>query len=73
VIPVAPFFFLGGSAAIVTSLALAAAALFGLGGGISLLTGRGALFSGARQMLLGLAAAGITFAVGRLLSVAVGG
>jgi VIT1/CCC1 family predicted Fe2+/Mn2+ transporter len=73
IIPVLPFFFLSGSAAVAASLSLAAVALFGLGGGISLLTGRGAIFSGLRQMILGLAAAGITFGIGRLLGIAVTG
>lgn len=71
IIPVLPFIFFGGNTAIVTSLALAGVALFGLGAGISLLTGRGVAFTGARQMVLGLAAAGITYAIGSLLGVAV--
>jgi VIT1/CCC1 family predicted Fe2+/Mn2+ transporter len=31
------------------------------------------LYSGARQVLIGLAAAGITFGIGRLIGVAVAG
>jgi VIT1/CCC1 family predicted Fe2+/Mn2+ transporter len=69
-VPVAPFLLLDGWAAVGASLSFAAAALFGLGGGISLLTGRAAIFSGTRQMTLGLAAAAVTFGVGRLLGVA---
>jgi len=42
-------------------------ALFGVGAGISLLTGRGVLYSGVRQVLFGVLAAGITFGLGRML------
>lgn len=73
VIPVIPFLLLAGGAAVAASLSLAAVALFALGLGVSLLTGRGAVKSGVRQMALGLSAAGLTFAVGRLLGVAVAG
>jgi vacuolar iron transporter family protein len=38
-----------------------------------LLTGRGALFSGARQLIFGLLAAGVTFLLGRLIGAAIGG
>jgi hypothetical protein len=31
------------------------------------------LYSGARQVLIGFAAAGITFAIGRLIGVSIGG
>ena len=73
VVPVMPFLFLHFGAAVATSVALSAVGLFGLGTGIALITGRGVPFSGARQTLLGLAAAAITFGVGRLLGVAVSG
>jgi VIT1/CCC1 family predicted Fe2+/Mn2+ transporter len=36
-------------------------------------TGRGALRSGLRQLLLGFAAAGVTYGVGRLIGVALSG
>jgi len=52
---------------VVVSAALAAAALFGVGAGISLLTGRGVLYCGLRQILFGLLAAGITFGLGRVI------
>jgi len=73
IVPVAPFLFLGGATAVVSSVALSALGLFGIGAAITLLTGRGVLYSGMRQVLIGLAAAGITFAIGRLIGVAVGG
>jgi VIT1/CCC1 family predicted Fe2+/Mn2+ transporter len=70
VIPVAPFFALGGAAAVGASVALSALALFAIGAGTSLFTGRGVLFSGARQLAIGIAAAAITFGVGRVIGVA---
>ena len=66
-IPVVPFFFLSGSRGVMVSAAFAALALFGIGAGISLLTGRGVLYSGVRQVLFGVLAAGITFGLGRML------
>jgi len=73
IFPVAPYFGLVGLAALAASLAASAVALFLIGAGTSLFTGRGVLFSGARQLVVGLAAAGVTFGVGRLIGVAVAG
>ena len=67
VIPVAPFFFLSGVEGVVVSAVLSALALFGIGAGITLLTGRGVLYSGVRQVIFGLIAAGITFGLGRII------
>ena len=66
-IPVVPFFFLSGSWGVMVSAAFAAVTLFGIGAGISLLTGRGVLYSGVRQVLFGVLAAGITFGLGRVI------
>lgn len=73
IIPVIPFFFLTGGAAVFTSLGLAAIGLFVLGAATALVTGTGVPKTGARSLLLGLAAAGITYFIGSLLGVAVGG
>jgi len=73
IFPVAPYFGLVGLAALAASLAASAVALFLIGAGTSLFTGRGVLFSGARQLVVGLAGAGVTFGVGRLIGVAVAG
>ena len=73
VVPLLPFLLLGGPAAVWTSLALSGAALFGTGAAITLFTGRPVLWTGARQLALGLLAAGAVFGVGRLLGVALGG
>ena len=67
VLPVLPFLFDAGAAAIAVSALLSAIGLFVLGAGITLLTGRSLLFSGVRQVLLGLVAAVITFGVGTLI------
>ncbi len=72
IIPVAPYFFLGGAAAVVTTVSASALALFGIGAMITVMTGRSALFSGVRQLLIGLAAAGVTFGIGSLIGAAVG-
>ena len=66
-IPVVPFFFLSGGWGVMVSAAFAALALFGVGAGIALLTGRGVLYSGVRQVLFGVLAAGITFGLGRVI------
>ena len=73
IIPVLPFFVLTGMAAVIVSLVLSTIGLFAIGAGITLFTGRGLLFSGGRQVLFGLAAAGITYAIGHLIGVSIGG
>ena len=70
-LPVAPFLFFAGKTAVIASLAMSTLALFVIGAGITLLTGRGVLFSGFRQVLIGLAAAGVTYGIGHLLGGAV--
>jgi VIT1/CCC1 family predicted Fe2+/Mn2+ transporter len=71
-IPVIPFLF-GGGWTVPVSLGLSLVALFAVGAGVSLLTGRGLLFSGFRQLGLGLAAALITYTIGSLIGVTVAG
>ena len=70
-IPVLAYLVASGAPALVASLVLSLAALFAVGAGVSLLTGRSVLFSGARQVLIGAAAAGVTFAVGSIIGVSV--
>jgi vacuolar iron transporter family protein len=72
VIPVLPFMFTSGLTAITLSVAGSAAGLFLIGAAITLFTGRNVWFSGFRQVFFGLAAAAITFGIGRLIGVAVG-
>jgi VIT1/CCC1 family predicted Fe2+/Mn2+ transporter len=73
IVPVFPFFFLSASGAVITSLACSAAALFLIGAGITLLTGRSVWYSGARQLAFGIVAAGLTYSVGRLLGAQISG
>jgi VIT1/CCC1 family predicted Fe2+/Mn2+ transporter len=70
-VPLLPFFFVDGAAAVLASLGASAAGLFVLGAAITLLTGRSAAFSGLRQLAFGLGAALATFGIGRLVGVAV--
>jgi len=70
-IPVVPYVVTGGGAAFAVSTALSLVSLFAVGAGVSLLTGRGPLFSGGRQVAIGAAAAVVTFLVGRAIGVAV--
>ena len=72
VIPVLPFAASSGDAAIVISIAVSAVALFALGAATTLMTGRGVLFAGTRQLVIGIAAAAITFGVGSLVGGVVG-
>jgi VIT1/CCC1 family predicted Fe2+/Mn2+ transporter len=69
IVPVIPFFALSGDAAVATSLGLSAAAMFLIGAGTTLFTGRGVVFSGMRQLAIGIAAAAVTYGLGRLLGV----
>jgi vacuolar iron transporter family protein len=70
-IPVIPYILATGTTAFVVAIGLSVAALFAVGAGVSLLTGRGALFSGGRQVLIGAAAATVTYFVGLAIGVSV--
>ena len=73
ILPVIPHLFFAGNTAILISAAVSTAGLFGIGAASTLFTGRTVLFSGARQVLFGLAAALVTFLVGHFLGVSIGG
>jgi VIT1/CCC1 family predicted Fe2+/Mn2+ transporter len=73
VIPVIPYLFGGGAVVFAVSTVLSLVALFVVGAGVSLLTGRSLLFSGFRQMGIGAAAAAVTYAVGTVIGVSVAG
>jgi VIT1/CCC1 family predicted Fe2+/Mn2+ transporter len=68
--PVIPYLVTSGTTALVASIVVSTLALFGVGAAITLFTGRPAWLSGGRQAVLGLAAAGLTFGLGRLLGTA---
>jgi vacuolar iron transporter family protein len=72
-VPLIPYLFFGGTAAVVAAIVFAAVGLFAIGALITLLTGRSALFSGTRQLVFGLLASGVTFGLGRLIGTVVGG
>jgi len=73
-VPVVPYLIAGGGAgAFVASIVISLIALFAVGGAVSLLTGRGVLFSGVRQVAIGAAAAIVTFIVGTVIGVSVAG
>lgn len=72
-VPVLPFLLAAGKTAIAGSLAASALALFMVGAGITLFTGRGAWLSGLRQVAFGAAAAGATFLAGRWIGAALPG
>ena len=73
IFPVAPFFWLSGTPVLLASLAASGVALVLIGAGTSLFTGRPLIFSSVRQLTIGFAAAGITYAIGRLVGVSLGG
>lgn len=71
VLPVLPFMFTSGMRAIIISVILSAAGLFLIGAAITLFTGKNLWFSGFRQVMFGLAAAAITFGIGKLIGVSI--
>ena len=69
VFPVAPFFFVAGNAGVAWSLAISALALGAIGVATSLFSGRTPLYSAVRQVLIGAAAAAITYGTGAAIGV----
>jgi VIT1/CCC1 family predicted Fe2+/Mn2+ transporter len=70
-VPILPFLVASGQPAIVASVAVSVLALMAVGAAITVVTGASALRTGARQVVLGLAAAAITFGLGSLVGAAV--
>ena len=68
-VPLLPFFALGGDRALLVSIVFTALTLFGVGAVISLFTGRSALRDGLRMLAIGAAAGALTYAIGKLLGV----
>jgi VIT1/CCC1 family predicted Fe2+/Mn2+ transporter len=71
-LPLIPFFFTEGTAAVVMAGVIAAVALLTVGALTSLLTGRSAVFSAVRQLLIGVTAALVTYGIGRAIGAATG-
>lgn len=72
IIPVLPFLFTNGNKAILLSVAASAVGLFLIGAAITLFTGKNMWYSGMRQVLFGLAAAAVTFGIGKLVGTSLG-
>lgn len=72
-VPLMPYVLLAGGTAFATSLGLSLASLALLGYGISRLTHRPPVLVSVRQVLLGGAAAAVTYAVGAIIGVQAGG
>ena len=72
ILPVIPWLFVAGLAGIVSSAIASGVGLFLTGAIITLYTGRSVLFSGSRMLAFGLAAAAITFTIGRIIGVSTG-
>jgi VIT1/CCC1 family predicted Fe2+/Mn2+ transporter len=73
IVPVFPFIFLSGMTAVIISVIISAFGLFAIGAAITLMTGRSVLYSGMRMVIFGLLAAGLTYGIGKLIGVSVGG
>jgi vacuolar iron transporter family protein len=71
-LPLIPFFFTEGTQAVVMAGVIAAVSLLVVGALTSLLTGRSAVFSAVRQLLIGVLAALVTYAIGRAIGAATG-
>lgn len=72
VIPLMPFFFLTGARGVLVSASLSGLALFGVGGALSVFTGRNFFYSGFRMLCIGGVVAVVTNTLGRLLGVSLG-
>ena len=73
IVPVIAFTFLSGYTAVLVSILLSTVGLFILGAVITLFTGRTVLYSGMRMVIFGLLAAAVTFGIGRVIGVSIGG
>jgi len=72
VVPIIPFLIGEGFAAIAVASLLAATIMAGIGALITRVTGRSPIFGAFRQLAFGIAAAAVTFGIGRLLGTAIG-
>jgi VIT1/CCC1 family predicted Fe2+/Mn2+ transporter len=72
IIPVVAYFFGAGWPHFGVSAVMSGTALFAVGIGVSLFTGRSALYSGARQLGLGAAAAALTYVIGLAIGAGTG-
>jgi VIT1/CCC1 family predicted Fe2+/Mn2+ transporter len=73
IVPVLPYVFFAGTAAIIASSAASVVGLFAIGALTTLMTGKNTILYGFRHVLIGLAAAALTFEIGRLIGVNIAG
>jgi VIT1/CCC1 family predicted Fe2+/Mn2+ transporter len=71
-VPVLPWLVASGAVGVALSAVLSGVALFGFGALITLFTGRGALFSGARMLVFGAVPAAATFGLGAAIGAGTG-
>jgi len=69
VVPLVPWFFAGGTTAILASVLLGAVTALGIGAAVGVSTGRGPLRGAIRQLIAGAVAAGVTYGIGTMLGV----
>jgi vacuolar iron transporter family protein len=67
ILPLLPFLFFQNSRPVLLSLGFSVLGLFFLGAAITFYTGRNVLYSGIRQVIFGLLAAGATYGIGNLI------
>ena len=72
IIPVLAYFTGAGLIQFAVSAAMSGVALFAVGAGVSLFTGKSGLYSGGRQLVIGAAAAAVTFGIGTAIGVGTG-
>lgn len=66
-VPLIPYLFLSGTAALAVAIALAALAALLVGGTVGYLSGRSVISAGLRQLLVGGGAAAVTYGIGALV------
>ncbi|MEZ5157693.1 MAG: VIT1/CCC1 transporter family protein [Candidatus Nanopelagicales bacterium] len=71
-VPVVPYLFLDGAAALTLAVAMAALAMILVGGTVGRLSGLGVARSAARQLLVGGGAAAVTYVLGSLVGTGLG-
>jgi len=71
-VPVLAYFSGAGWLQFAISAVISAIALFSVGAGVSLFTGRNTVYSGLRQLLIGALAAGVTYGIGTAIGAGTG-
>ena len=69
---VLPYFFLTGTAALIAAICLSLLAMIIVGATVGKLSGRNVFFSVGRQLMWGVGAAAVTFAIGKIVSAVTG-